>query len=496
MQDVFPKLKPEEFKLFRDYIQKNSGIYLNDNRSDSLKVSLCMRMQEHKLKNYGDYYQILISPGRKGEEFRELLNLITINETHFFRGKSQFEALRKVVLPDIIKRKGKTNRSIHIWSAGCATGEEPYSIAITLFETLKEPETWRIEIFASDISRKALATAQKGIYSARSLRDTDATIIKKYFRKEDGDKYSLDEKVKKMVSFGYHNLVKEPYPVAPLPGGWDIIFCRNVTIYFKIESVRQVINNFYKTLNDDGYLFIGYAEMLYQISDKFEPLELEGAFAYRKRPTRVTVKPVEKAPLGELKEIRLREREVMRVKERYVAEEALRGRKEEGESHYQSAYKYYKKEDFEKAQSELIKAITLNSDNVKAHLLLSNIYVNQERYDQAEEEIEQILKRDIFLPEAYFLLGVIFEKRGLIDKAIRELKKAIYLDKDSALAHLNLARIYRARKMAKEAVRAYQNAVRALQHKPLTEWIGPSGRFLSDALIDTCKRDIQQIKQR
>lgn len=495
MQNICPKLKPEEFKLFRDYIQKNSGIYLNDNRNDSLKVSLCIRMQEHKLKNYGGYYQILISPERKEEEFRELLNLITINETHFFRGKSQFEALRKVVLPDIIKHKEKVDRSIRIWSAGCATGEEPYSIAITLLETLKEPETWRIEIFASDISRRTLATGKKGIYSARSLRDTDATIIKKYFRKEDGDKYSLDEKVKKMVSFSYHNLIKEPYPFASPLGGWDIIFCRNVTIYFKIESVRQVLDNFYKALNDDGYLFIGYAEMLYQISDKFAPLELEGAFVYHKRPTRVTVKPVEKAPLAELKEIRLREREVMRTKERSVAEEALGGRKEEGESHYQSAYKYYKKEDFEKAQSELIKAIRLNPDNVKAHLLLGNIYVNQERYDQAEEEIRQVLKRDIFLPEAYFLLGVVFEKRDLIDEAIRELKKAIYLDKDFALAHLNLARIYRARKMTKEAVRAYQNAMRSLRYKPLTEWISPSGGFLSEVLIETCKRDIQHIKQ-
>jgi chemotaxis protein methyltransferase CheR len=489
------ELGKQEFRLFQNYIQENSGIYFDDNKKDSLRVSLYMRMNQNRLKSYHDYYQILISPDKGEKEFRELLNLITVNETHFFRNKPQFDALRKVILPDIIKRKEKTDRSICIWSAGCSTGEEPYSIAITLLEILKAPETWRIEIFASDVSRKALAVAEQGIYSARSLRDTDDVIVKKYFQKEDEDKYRLDEKVKKMVSFDFHNLVKELYPASPHLGGWDIIFCRNVLIYFKTESVREVIDNLYNSLSNDGYLFLGDAEMLYQISDKFEPVELGGAFVYCKGKERFTVRPVEKIPFKEFGEVSFSER-TLPIKEKPLVKEVVKGRKEQGESYYQAGYEYYKRENFERAQSELIKAVRLNPDNAKAHLLLGNIYVNQSRYSEAEEEIQQVLERDIFLPEAYFLLGVVFEKKGLIDEAIRELKKAIYLDKDFVLAHLNLAHIYKARKMTKEAVRAYQNAVRSLRHKPLTEWIGLSGGFLSEVLMETCKRDIQQIKQR
>lgn len=490
------ELSKHEFILFKNYIQKNSGIYFDDNKKDSLRVSLYLRMYQNKLKNYHDYYQMLISPYEGEKEFRELLSLITVNETHFFRNKPQFEALRKKILPEIIKRKEKADRCISIWSAGCSTGEEPYSIAITLLEILEAPETWRIEILASDISRKALSAAERGIYSVRSLRNADATIIKKYFHREDGGKYKLDEKVKKMVSFTYRNLAKQPYPVARVLGGWDIIFCRNVMIYFKIESIKEVINNLYNSLSDNGYLFLGDTEMLYQISDKFEPVELEGAFVYRKRRTEVAVEPTEKAPGAELKEIKLMKKETEQMKERSVVAAALKERREDGESHCRAAYEDYKKENFEQAQLELIKAIELDPDNVKAHLLLGNIYANQGKYDEAEGEILQTLKRDVFLPEAYYLLGVVFEKKGLIDKAIRELKKAIYLDKDFALAHLNLAHIYSTRKMTKEAVRAYQNAVRSLRHKPLTKWVGLSGGFLSEALIEACKKDIQQVRQK
>lgn len=488
MEAVTPDLSKAQFKEYQRFINDNCGIHIDEFRSDALRVGLCIRMRELGVDDYGTYLALLQN-GRAGEaEFKQLLNLITINETSFFRNPAQFAALKRRVLPEIIKRKENKEHKLRIWSAGCSSGEEPYSIAMTLLDILPRPGDWQIDILGTDISHQALAQAERGVFGERSVRDADSYYLRRYFYKE-GDTYIMDDKIKEMVRFGYHNMVKEPYPFLII-GGWDIIFCRNVTIYFKLPVVKHVIDNFYRSLNEDGYLFIGHAETLYQISDKFEPIEMESAFVYRKvkKPAAETRGP-DRAP-AVVVPIRPRQATKTAPAPPEPRAEALRA---EEEQMFNEARERFRAEDFVASEVLLKKVLKINPANMGARLLAAQVHLNNNRYDEALTEVEKVLSEQPTSAKAHYLRGVIFEKQGRYSDAVKELKKVIYLDRDFALAHLNLAGIYRVQGLESQALREYNNAVRSLSAKPHGDWVDFAGGFFADVFIEACRRNIKQL---
>ena len=459
-----------QIKSFCDLIAAKSGICLERTKFDSLKPDLLARMKKCNCKCFGEYYHLLKS---SKEEFQELISLITVNETSFFRNRLHFSLLRDKVLPELIKRKETEERRINIWSAGCSTGEEPYSVAMVLLDTLDFPSTWQIEILATDIDRKALATAQKGIYKRRSLRFTDKKLIDRFFSHRDGN-YRLSDEVKQIVSLGYFNLVSEPYPL-PEKGGWDIVFCRNVIIYLNPESAQRVIHNFYRSLNGGGYLFLGYSESLQGISEEFSLVEMEGGFLYKKR--NMVIPPKEKVapkpePSPEAKPI------------------------EGAQTHYEKAIKHIQREELDRAIREIRRALEIDPDHIRANLLLGKIYADQKNHSQAIERCKKILDNDPLFAQAYFLLGIVYREKKKENEAIEEFKKAIYIDKDFALAHLSLADLYQAQKRNREAVREYRNTLKALQGRPKDEIMEFSGGFTNELLIEACKRRVKQMAHR
>ncbi|MGB4594000.1 MAG: protein-glutamate O-methyltransferase CheR, partial [Coriobacteriia bacterium] len=218
----------EEFERFRDFIHKASGIYMEESKLDSLRISLVTRATRLSFPTFDDYYRALVNDER---EFNELMNLITINETSFFRFPQQFEALRTKVLPEIMAAKPPQNRTLRFWSAGCSTGEEPYSVAMTLIDAGIQALGWKAQVLGTDVSTKALAAATKGVYGSRTMLNVPKEVVARHFEVQD-DRFAIAPQVKSLVDFGYHNLIKEPYPLS-LMGNWDVIFCRNVTIYFR-----------------------------------------------------------------------------------------------------------------------------------------------------------------------------------------------------------------------------------------------------------------------
>lgn len=267
----------EEFARFRDFVHTASGIFLEDGKLDSLRISLVTRATRLGYPTFDDYFRMLIQDER---EFNELMNLITINETSFFRFPQQFDALRAHVLPEIMAGKSPSNRNIRIWSAGCSTGEEPYSLGMACMDAGIQGLGWKPQILGTDVSTKALASAKQGVYGKRAMLNVSKEVVARHFEPA-ANLYSVAPHVRSIVDFGYHNLIKEPYPLS-LMGNWDIIFCRNVTIYFRLESTKRVVSNFYNSLNEGGYLFIGHSETLSSISDTFEAVETGGVFLYRK----------------------------------------------------------------------------------------------------------------------------------------------------------------------------------------------------------------------
>lgn len=495
-QLVTPDLTHEEFSLFQDFIEKSSAIFLDESKQDTMRTALLARTTALNLGSYSEYYTFLKYNPRGEEEFKELLNLLTICETYFFRDNKHYELLKTTILPQLIKEKEASgDKGIRIWSAGCSTGEEPYSMAITFLEAMGEllEEGWLVEIFASDVSTKALAHAKKGVYSKWAMRATSKRMTSQYFDEEE-NKYYLKDYIKKMVDFGYFNLIKEPYPLSKMGNYWDIIFCKNVTIYFKPESTKRVIQNFYRSLRANGYLFIGSSESLYHIDSHFTLVELNKCFLYQKGikagRTRIKVEKIElpakmitaATPEGQAA-IPPPAAESKPVIER-------RPSREEIERLYSRAESYFQREQFDQALFELMKIIEKTDRHPSTHLMIADIYANVGRYADAEAECRHALNLDSLLAPAHYLLGIILQKKGEIEESVEEFKKTIFLEPYSPLAHLNLGNIYYDRAEHNKAIKEYQSAIKLLQENGKKDDLGAG--LSKKVLVQTCQRNIER----
>ncbi len=277
-------LKDPAYLKIRDLIYHISGIYQPEEKLYLLASRCERRMNAVKAKTPSEYLEYLTISGNREPELRLLLNEITIGETYMFRSPPQLEALRKVILPEIVKAKSSMGfKKLRIWSAGCSTGEEPYTLAMFLLE---ERETlmpgWSFDILATDLNDNSLAAASAGIYGEYSLRSTSEALRKKYFRPVDEKRLQAGPELKSLIRFDRVNLSDDSKML--FLKGMDLIFCCNVLIYFDLNSKRRVVQHFYANLLPNGYLFLGHAESLYQVDDTFRLVHFPGATAYWKPP--------------------------------------------------------------------------------------------------------------------------------------------------------------------------------------------------------------------
>ncbi|MFY9574331.1 MAG: CheR family methyltransferase, partial [Blastocatellia bacterium] len=220
-------LSDSEFRLFRDLIYEQCGVSLGVEKRSFLESRLRRRMEELGISTGYEYYCVLTAPRTRSQELPTLLDSLMICETAFFRNQPQFDLLKDVVIPEIVAKKEKAGtRLLRVWSAGCSTGQEPYSAVMTLLDSLPDRDSWTIRVFASDLSFTALERAHGGIYRADQLKNIDPVCLAKYFRQENGH-YLINDTVKKRVIFDYHNLKNDNGL-----RGLDMVFCRNVMIYF------------------------------------------------------------------------------------------------------------------------------------------------------------------------------------------------------------------------------------------------------------------------
>lgn len=269
------------FEIWRKYIYDNCGIYYQDNKKYLLENRLQKRINFLDLNSYEAYLDyIKFNPGGVKEK-KYLYEVITINETFFFRNQPQLDALLTVVIPDLIKMKQTTGKNkIRIWSAASSSGEEAYSIAIVIKELFKKNNlNLDFEIIGTDISQAVIDTAEKGLYKEYSIRNLPQYYLKKYFIQR-GNEFEIDPEIKKMVSFKLLNLYDDFAMKSML--FYDIIFCANVLIYFDLASKIKVVNHLYNSLNKEGYLFIGYSETLQNLSKAFKLISFPKTIGYKK----------------------------------------------------------------------------------------------------------------------------------------------------------------------------------------------------------------------
>ena len=256
-------ISDKEFKLFSTLVYKESGIRLSENKKTLLISRLSKRLRALGLDSFRDYYEQYLKDENNGERI-QMLDLISTNKTSFFREPAHFEFLKNNILPALAGQ-----RQIKIWSSACSSGEEPYTIAMTLYDHVQNPEQWNFKILASDISTRVLARAQSGIYDSDQISEVSQARAKLHFLKGCGlneGRIKVKPHLLNMVSFKRINLMDETYPIQC---DLDLIFCRNVMIYFDRETQQMLMGKFHHYLKPGGHLFIGHSESLQWLNHSF-----------------------------------------------------------------------------------------------------------------------------------------------------------------------------------------------------------------------------------
>jgi len=275
-EDIIP-LEEEVFRLIRDFVRDFCGIYFDDDSRYLIEKRLSRRVRSLHFSNFREYYRYLLYHKNRDEELASIIDIITVNETYFFREQNQLKTFSDEILLEF-KDAYKDKKRIRIWSAGCSTGEEPYTLAMLMLEK-GHFNNWAIEIFGSDINQRVLQVARSGTYRKNSFRTTEPYFLRKYFKEEE-NLFRISDGVKQYVNFSHLNLL-DPFKTK-LMGMMDVIFCRNVLIYFDHQSRKKVIDMFHERLVEGGYLLLGHAESLINTSTAFTLKHFQYDMVYQK----------------------------------------------------------------------------------------------------------------------------------------------------------------------------------------------------------------------
>ncbi|RPI53673.1 MAG: hypothetical protein EHM55_13145 [Acidobacteria bacterium] len=451
-------------------------------------------MQQLGLESEDDYLERLrgAAPHIVEAELRNLLNLVTVTETCFFRDASQFRLLREHIIPTLMSERtarGDRTRTIRIWSAGCSSGEEAYSIAITLEEmgAYKAYAGWKIEIIGTDLNTRALEKARRGVYSPRAVRNVEGRLLDMYFVRQ-GRNVALTDEIKRRVEFEFGNLTQTPMPST---GPQDIIFCKNVAIYFRTDVTRKLVTGLHGTLATGGYLLLGHAESLWQMSEGFSLVEHERAFCYRKGP-QATQNAAQYVVPGFSRTVPSRT-----VPGRTVTQPKVRPETVitiEATTRYDACLAAFRAGDWDAAESALAALVAACPTFVPALLLLGGLYAHRGRFDEAMCQAESVLKLSDLEPRAHLLLGMIAARQQRAEDALQSLRRALYLDDSLALAHFWLGNLYRDRGDVMRACHEYENVVRDWEHHTLELTEEFASDLTAEQIVGFCSHSLERLQ--
>ena len=478
------------FAAVRDLIEERCGLRFDDSQRGSLSASVSARMEELGLVSEEEYLDRLRGavPSLVETELRNLLNLVTVTETCFFRDTSQFRLFRNHIVPALMAERssnGHRSKRIRIWSAGCSSGEEAYSIAITLDDmgVYHTHPDWTIEIIGTDLNTDALERAGRGVYHPRAVRNVEGRLLDEYFV-EDGKNFALKDAIKRRVSFEFGNLTRTRMPST---GPQDLVFCKNVAIYFSEDVTRKLIDGIRDTLAPGGYLLMGHAESLWQVSEDFSLVEYERAFAYRKNQPSVTL-PVTSKPVVP-KSAPGFSRPAQARKADTASSSTVNA-----DSQYDSCLAAFRAGDWDGAESALIRLAQTCPTFVPALLLLGGLYAHRGRLDEAVEKAEAVLEVSALEARAHLLLGMIAARRQCPGDALQSLRRALYLDNSLALGHFWLGNLYRERGDVARACQEYENVVRDWERHTLRLTEEFASDLSAEQLVGFCSDTLERLQ--
>jgi chemotaxis protein methyltransferase CheR len=577
------------FELFRDLLFQKSGMVFDETKRMVLRNALADRMAALKISDFQSYYNLIVpapstdtpaDPNHPQDrvlmaaraELLKLIEGVAINETSFFRNREHFQTLREEILPRLIRRHATTKR-LRFWSAGCSTGQEPYSLAICLAETLRQEkeylEEWNIEIYATDISGRVLNIARQGRYRSEEMRGLSSEQIAKYFepissgavhtapldpsaiyipgkvalsRGRQSPSFEVRPEIRHLIKFDFLNLITPEFPSRLTQ--LDLILCENVTIYFAPATTRKVIENIYSALDYGGFLFIGYSETLWQVSDRFKLINSHDTFYYQKPfpnedLSRQSRHKALTGPVNISSEITNARKAHRAQNLREVAEQgvfAVDGQNLSGPATFQPAVpkqaapplpppapapvsrpnpllsqpsggpqkltgKAFLTEgkrkmaanEFEEALTLLSRAIAVNPQDDEVLAAMAELKLKLGDYEAALQLCKQTILINRLSEPAHLMLAMIYHKEGQLEIAVQEYKTTIFLNLENVIAYLRLGDIYRDHRQPREALREYRRALEVLRKKAPDEII----EDLSVGLLrQACEQNIANLNMR
>jgi chemotaxis protein methyltransferase CheR len=489
----------DEFAILRRILERAAGLVHDESRRDSLNFSVMSRIDACGLSSVAAYLALLA--GQHGAaERQQLVDAVTIQETHFFRNPPQIRALRQHVLPELIRRSVAQDRPLTIWSAGCSTGEEPYSVAMLVRELLPMATSDHVRILGTDVSGSALEVAAAARYGARAVQMAEPLDLARWFTIS-GDTYSVRDDVRELVELRQHNLVTDEMPFEP--GEVDLLLCRNVTIYFNRATTKLLMSRFHIVLSDGGYLFLGHSETLWQMNDAFTLVPLGDAFVYRRdaprpEPERRAVLPERRTEEGDapilLQERRRGDRRRRPDGSGPPAGRSIalpRGTSKPSWPQLSTPHK----QDQAGRRVAARSGAGLGAESASDHVAAARLALASGRYADAVVAAARAVRADSLLVDPHLVAGEALVNLGRDADAVRELRQAVYLQPDCAPAHLLLAGALDRLGEPAAAGRAYRAAAATVADLPADKVAVFFGGRDGGELVELCIRLAMQAER-
>jgi chemotaxis protein methyltransferase CheR len=466
------------------HIHARTGLVFSEGDRARARRVIAECVQSKGLPAIQPYEEVLQADG---PELTELVRRLTIKETSFFRHVQQFAAFREYALPELLATRGAACE-LNLWSAGCSTGAEPYSLAMVLRDVLGPALLhWRVRLWATDIDMEALAVARRAVYSAHQLRGLPDDLRQRYTIAQGSD-FRLSDELREMVTFEALNL--------NAPEAWgrvtrmDVIFCRNVIIYFNLETNRALMERFHHTLADDGYLFLGHSETLWEISDHFTPLHTHDTFIYQ--PKRHAAPNAEKARKGRVRQRHAGAPEARTTGRKAPAHRPIPGIRAKRPAqappapatpHVEpgaldvrlSATLTAVREAVNQGQNEYALELLqpyLGDHCAEAHLLAGRALANRGAMNEAAHQCDRAVQADPLCSEAYYLGGLLALNANNLAGACLAFERLVYLCPEQPLAHYYLGVVHQRQHHAERAALSYRNALQLVAQHTNNEMLG------------------------
>lgn len=534
---------------FIQLISRNTGLYIREEDKKTLSKKLLQRIKTLKISNPEDYYLFLTNnneiksyPGKPRNwtteaEWKELVCLITTGESYFFRDQGQFSLLRTTILPEIITNKqnkaeltGNHQKSLRIWSAGCSTGEEPYSLAILVKQLIPDLYNWKILVLGTDINYKSIEKAKQGIYNPWSFRLVDPHLQIDYFQQQQTD-WQIDNQITQMVRLQPGNLLLDKFPDHNTEiHDMDLILCRNVFVYFEHQAIATVVKKFYDTLVPGGYLMTAHTELYSQDMGEFQVKILPESIIYQRRTNQLlssnyhenskldnpnlhkksssyrnstlkneTGKYVDKSAI--LKEL-YNQSKISHSNYHYPtsfttskATEKIADNIPSTSIHHTSSHNLikeaetlFKEEYYLQAIHKAEQVIACHPQHFAAHYLLAQAYANLGEHNQAVHYCQQAIAIDSLAVPPYYLLAHIAEENQDLEKAKLLLKTIIYLSPSFVAAYLELAAIYEKEGNQERAKKMLATALELLNQLPSSAVVEQHSAVTVGELLEYVKK--------